>query len=184
MLHLAFSPPRSEDLPDLGDTAEHIPARPNAGVQPDQQVPQALQGTNVSAPMQTTAASLSGEDWNLVVIAVDTLRADMLGSYGNPEGLTPNLDRLARRGWRLANLTSPAPWTLPSFASLMTGLHPQTHGAGRRHQDDGKVRRQNITPLDASHTTLAETLREAGFRHRGFLFQRLPQSVLRHAPGF
>ena len=109
-----------------------------------------------------------GEPYNLLVIAVDTLRADMLGSYGNDQGLTPHLDALARRGYRLADLSSPAPWTLPSFATLMTGLQPQTHEAGRRLVIEGKLHNDQISRLEPGHRTLAEILSEAGFRTAGF----------------
>lgn len=105
---------------------------------------------------------------NLLVVAVDTLRADMLGSYGNDENLTPNLDRLASRGFRLADLSAPAPWTLPSFATLMTGLQPQHHDAGSRLIVDGTFHSDQISRLDENHTTLAEILSEAGFRTAGF----------------
>jgi arylsulfatase A-like enzyme len=69
---------------------------------------------------------------NLLFIAVDTLRADRLGCYGNPRGLTPSIDRLAREGVRFESCFAHAPWTLPSFASLFTSLVPEQHGAGGR----------------------------------------------------
>jgi arylsulfatase A-like enzyme len=94
---------------------------------------------------------------NLVVILIDTLRADALGVYGGKDGLTPNLDAFARRGIRLANLTSPSPWTLPSVASLLTGLEPQTHGAGQRFGNFAP------TGLAAGATTMAEVLRDRGY---------------------
>lgn len=102
-------------------------------------------------------AGLRGAEPDLVVVVIDTLRADVLGAYGNDEGLTPNLDALAAETLRFEDLTSPAPWTLPSVTSLITGLQPQTHGAGQRHG--------NFAPTglsDAAHT-LAEALAGAGF---------------------
>lgn len=105
---------------------------------------------------------------NVVIIAIDTLRADVLGSYGNDEGLTPHLDALAADGYRLADLASPAPWTLPSFATLMTGLQPQSHEAGHRLVVEGKFHSDQITRLDGEHVTLAEVLSEEGFRTAGF----------------
>jgi len=94
---------------------------------------------------------------NLIVILIDTLRADALGVYGGRDGLTPNLDAFARSGIRLAQLMSPAPWTLPSVSSLVTGLSPQTHGAGQRFGNFAP------TGLPAGATTLAEVLRDRGF---------------------
>jgi arylsulfatase A-like enzyme len=97
---------------------------------------------------------------NLIVILIDTLRADALGVYGGSgakDGLTPNLDAFARSGIRFANLMSPAPWTLPSVSSLVTGLQPQTHGAGQRFGNFAP------TGLPSGATTMAEVLRDRGF---------------------
>jgi arylsulfatase A-like enzyme len=94
---------------------------------------------------------------NLVVILIDTLRADALAAYGGRDSLTPNLDAFARSATRFANLMSPAPWTLPSVSSLITGLEPQTHGAGQRFGNFAP------TGLPAGATTMAEVLRDRGF---------------------
>ena len=93
---------------------------------------------------------------NLLVIAIDTLRADRLGVLGNPRGLTPTLDRLAGEGALFRRAFAPAPWTLPSFASLFTSKTPEEHAAGGRIGD--------FRGLAAEHTTLAELLRDAGWR--------------------
>ncbi len=98
---------------------------------------------------------------HLVVLLIDTLRADVVGAYGDRTGLTPNLDRLAREGIRFADLSTPSPWTLPAVATLMTGLEPQTHGAGRRFGEFAP------TGLSGGARTLAETLRGAGFYNLG-----------------
>ena len=63
-----------------------------------------------------------------MIVSIDTLRADALGSYGNPNGATPALDAIARAGVRAADCIAPTPVTLPSHATLLTGLHPLTHG--------------------------------------------------------
>lgn len=67
---------------------------------------------------------------NVILVLIDTLRADKLGCYGNTLGLTPNLDRLATGGYRFDQAFSHAPWTLPATASLLTSAYPQQHGAG------------------------------------------------------
>src|SRR5581483_9381034 len=64
---------------------------------------------------------------NVVLIVVDTLRADALGSYGNRRGLTPFLDRWADQGTRFANAYAASSWTLPSVASLLTSRYPTQH---------------------------------------------------------
>jgi arylsulfatase A-like enzyme len=108
---------------------------------------------------------------NLVVILVDTLRADALGSYGGRLGLTPRLDDFARHGVRFAEMLAPSPWTLPSVSSLLTGLQPQTHGAGQRFGDlDPSSPRQNDfapTGLPGGVRTLAAVLRGQDFYSLG-----------------
>ena len=94
---------------------------------------------------------------NVVLVIVDTLRADVLGSYGDGGGLTPHLDRLAERSARFADLSSTAPWTLPSIASMLTGFHPQVHGAGRR------IGNFAPTGLGDAPATLAQVLAGHGF---------------------
>ena len=93
---------------------------------------------------------------NVLLIVVDTLRADKLGCYGNGRGLTPALDELASQGLRFQHAYSHAPWTLPSFASLLTSLHPAEHGAGGRLGQ--------FTSLDGSVTTLPEVFGARGYR--------------------
>lgn len=93
---------------------------------------------------------------SVLVIAIDTLRADRLGCLGNPRGLTPRIDALAERGVLYEHAFAHAPWTLPSFATLFTSLPPEEHGAG------GMVGDWRM--LDARHETLAERFRDAGWR--------------------
>ncbi|HEX5066465.1 MAG TPA: sulfatase, partial [Myxococcota bacterium] len=98
---------------------------------------------------------------SVVCIVVDTLRADHLGAYGDTEHATsPQLDAwLARaRLYELAFASSP--WTLPSVGSIVSGLWPSHHGAGRWARS-GKERR--LTRLDPEHATLAERFQDAGF---------------------
>jgi arylsulfatase A-like enzyme len=108
---------------------------------------------------------------NLVVILIDTLRADALGSYGDRLGLTPRLDAFAKQGVRFAEMLAPSPWTLPSVSSLLTGLQPQTHGAGQRFGDfDPSSPRQNDfapTGLPGGVRTMAGVLRGQGFYTMG-----------------
>lgn len=93
---------------------------------------------------------------NLVVVLVDTLRADALGVYGSRLGTTPNLDAFGRAGIRFAEATAPAPWTLPSVTTLLTGLEPQTHGAGYRYGNFAP------TGLAGGARTMAEVMRGQG----------------------
>src|SRR6478672_11090538 len=95
---------------------------------------------------------------NLVIITIDTLRADRVGAYGYPQGHTPILDRLAAQGVRFTHAYATAPITLTSHASLMTGRYPPGHGA-----------RHNGMRIDLKTPTLADKLAQAGFATAGFV---------------
>ncbi len=95
---------------------------------------------------------------NLVIITIDTLRADRVGAYGYRAARTPAIDALARGGMRFTHAYATAPITLTSHASLMTGRYPAGHGA-----------RHNGMRLDLATPTLAGTLSRAGFATGGFV---------------
>jgi arylsulfatase A-like enzyme/Flp pilus assembly protein TadD len=110
-------------------------------------------GPTRSAP-QDIAATL-----NLVLITVDTLRADRLGSYGYAEVETPHLDRLAGEGVRFDQVATTNPLTLPAHASLLTGRYPFRHGV-----------RDNLNfRLATEESTLAEVLQAAGYATAAFV---------------
>jgi choline-sulfatase len=90
---------------------------------------------------------------NLLLLTLDTTRADRLGCYGERSGTSPHLDALASRGALFQNAIAPLALTRPSHATIMTGVLPQRHGVW----SNGPYR------LDASHPTLAERLESAGF---------------------
>ena len=96
---------------------------------------------------------------NVLLITVDTLRADHVGSYGYAAARTPAIDALAARGLRFAQATTVAPLTLPAHASLMTGTYPAFHNV----RDNGGFY------LADDQTTLAEVLRARGYRTGGFV---------------
>lgn len=95
----------------------------------------------------------------VVLITLDTVRADRIGAYGSSSGLTPTLDRLAAEGVRFARCLTVAPITLPAHASILTGLDPIEHG----------VRLNGAFALDAAVPTLATQLREQGYRTGAFV---------------
>ena len=74
--------------------------------------------------------------WNVLLIASDTLRADRLSAFGYGRPTTPRLEQLAHDGIRFMQARSQAPWTLPSFSSILTSLYPSQHGAGRGGHDE------------------------------------------------
>ena len=90
---------------------------------------------------------------NVLLISLDTIRADHLGCYGHPVIQTPNIDRLAAEGTRFTQCVSSAPCTLPSHATMMTGSRPFVHGA-----------RDNSTYFLADENeTLTEIFQQAGY---------------------
>jgi arylsulfatase A-like enzyme len=95
---------------------------------------------------------------DIVLVVVDTLRADHLGVYGYGRPTSPRIDRLAAGGAVFDNAWSAAPWTLPSVMSIVTGRYPSDH----RVENDG-LRLPDGVP------TLAGTLRGAGYRTGGFV---------------
>jgi choline-sulfatase len=107
---------------------------------------------------------------NLVLVTIDTLRADRLGCYGYTKIETPNLDQLARKGVLFENAVTHTPLTAPSHASLFTGLYPTVHG----------VRDTGGFILPSSHLTIAEILRKQGWDTAAFV----GSSVLKKHFGF
>lgn len=97
---------------------------------------------------------------NLVLISVDTLRADHLGTYGYERPTSPFIDELASRGVVFERAYTTATWTVPSHASMLTGLYPRHHGMRR----GGKEGRTAI-PTDVD--TLAEVLQRSGYATMG-----------------
>lgn len=104
------------------------------------------------APAPGTAAP------NLLIITIDTLRADRVGAYGYAAARTPAIDALAARGARFEHAYATAPITLTSHASLMTGRYPPGHGA-----------RHNGMRMDLRTPTLAGTLGDFGFATAAFI---------------
>jgi arylsulfatase A-like enzyme/cytochrome c-type biogenesis protein CcmH/NrfG len=95
---------------------------------------------------------------NVVLITIDTLRADHVGAYGYRHARTPTLDALAARGTRFDRAYAAAPITLVSHASILTGLYPPGHGA-----------RHNGMRVNLETPTLAETLAHQGFSTAAFV---------------
>ena len=101
----------------------------------------------------TPAGAGSQRPAGVVLITLDTTRADHLGCYGRDPSPTPNIDALASGGVRFEQALSPAPLTLPAHGTLMTGLPPRLHGA-----------RDNGERLSEAVGTLAEIFTGAGWR--------------------
>ncbi|HEY7699738.1 MAG TPA: sulfatase-like hydrolase/transferase, partial [Vicinamibacteria bacterium] len=96
---------------------------------------------------------------NVILVSVDTLRADHLSCYGSGKVETPNFDRIAREGVLFERVSTVAPSTLPAHASMLTGLGPLGHGV---HDNVGFHLREDVP-------TLASVLKGAGYRTGGFV---------------
>jgi choline-sulfatase len=100
---------------------------------------------------------------NVLLITLDTTRADHLSCYGPRGAKTPNLDGLAARGVRFAHATAQVPLTLPSHACIMTGAYPPVHG----------LRDMGGFTLAKSHPTIASIAQAAGFETAAFVGSRI-----------
>ena len=96
---------------------------------------------------------------NVLLVTIDTLRADRVGAYGSNRGLTPTIDEFAKTGLRFERTYAHVPLTLPSHASLLTASYPTRNGV----HDNGTFR------LGASSPTVADALKHAGYRTGAFV---------------
>lgn len=107
----------------------------------------------------STACQRPSQRPNVVLISIDTLRADRLGCYGATGAETPAIDALARQGTLFRRAYSPLPLTLPAHATMLTGLEPPAHGL----VDNG------LTAAELGAPTLAERLQAAGYDTAAFV---------------
>jgi arylsulfatase A-like enzyme/Tfp pilus assembly protein PilF len=110
---------------------------------------------------------------NVVLVTLDTTRADRMGFLGSTRGLTPQLDALARQGTVFTRAYSQAPLTTVSHATLFTGTHPPFHGVHDFSE-----------PLPADIPVLAELLRRQGYQTAAFVGALILDPVNGMAPGF
>ena len=125
----------------------------------------AVQSTRVIAKADPDPA-----DPHVIVIVIDALRPDRLGSYGYHRDTSPNLDRFAAEAWLFKNAISTAPWTKPAIASLLTGLYPRAHGVSSSDWNlgEGDADVVAVSALSPRLVTLAEMLAENGYRTAAF----------------
>jgi arylsulfatase A-like enzyme len=120
----------------------------------------ALEGASplaIGAPLLCTSAAPPARP-NVLLVSIDTLRADRVGAYANGLDTTPVLDRLARAGVLVRDASAPSPYTLPSHATLLTGQLPSVHGVVAHERRLSAAR----------STSLAEILGRAGYATRAF----------------
>jgi hypothetical protein len=110
---------------------------------------------------------------NVVLISIDSLRADHLGSYGYPRATSPTLDALAAQGVRFSHAVSATSWTLPSHMSMLTGRYPLAHGV-----------LEDTDRLPDGIPTLAESLQGAGISTGGIVSMQFVGSSYGFGRGF
>lgn len=115
-----------------------------------------------TAPIAPPSNSEAVRPFNVVLVSIDTLRADHLSAYGYARSTSPNLDALAASGVLFENAYSHSPKTAPSHMSLMTGLHPEVHRVKNQKRPQAEERLADEIP------TLALLLQGAGFRTAAF----------------
>ncbi len=127
---------------------------------------------------------------NIVLITIDTLRVDHLSCYGYERNTTPFLDKLAVKGTLFRRAYATSPWTLPSMASIFTGLYPRTHGLHRVtfvHNRKKKITTWGTTThqvLSPHIMTLTEVLKNNGYRTFGISCNPHLSEVIGFARGF
>ena len=134
---------------------------------------------------------------NIILITMDTVRADHLSCYGYQSLTTPNLDRFSQEGVVFKNAYATNSWTLPSHASIFTGLYPSKHGADHTsdslHGEAGQKQEyldwyellsRNFTKLSKEHQTLAEILSAGGYRTAGIIGGIFCSSIFGLSRGF
>ncbi len=127
-----------------------------------------------SATLLSVSSRAQSPPPNVLLITIDTVRADRIGAYGYSKASTPVLDRLAREGVRFANATTQAPLTGPAHAALLTGVYPARLG----------VRDNATTPIPESATTAAEAFKAKGYRTGGFVGAFVVTAPYGFAQGF
>lgn len=116
----------------------------------------------VLATPRIEPATETPDAFNVLLIGVDTLRGDRLSALGYDRRTTPQLERIARAGIGFPNARSQAPWTLPSFSSILTSRYPSAHGAGRGGDEEW-------TGIDPGTTSIAEILADIGYETHGLV---------------
>jgi arylsulfatase A-like enzyme len=126
----------------------------------------------------------------VILIVVDTLRPDHLGSYGYSRATSPGLDTWAQSGVVFDNAYSSSSWTLPAFGTMYTGQYPARHGAGAyvgngEAEEAGSARgRQRFAGLDTAFPTVAESFTAAGYRTGAVLSNPFLHATFGVARGF
>jgi arylsulfatase A-like enzyme/Flp pilus assembly protein TadD len=130
--------------------------------------------TAVAAALYFRSVAAPSDIRHVVLISIDTCRADHLGCYGYPHRITPNVDKIAGQGVVFKNVITSVPMTLPAHCSMLTGTIPTYH----------QVHDNLDYKLDESNVTLAEILKEHGFVTGGIISASILDSQFGINQGF
>lgn len=121
---------------------------------------------------------------NILLISIDTLRADHLGCYGHERSTSPNLDELAREGVLFERALSSSSWTLPAHTTMLTGLATSAHGVcdDRLWTRTDRAGRPIPPPLHGRY--VSELLERAGYHTAGFFTWKYLEAQFGFGPGF
>jgi arylsulfatase A-like enzyme len=120
----------------------------------------------------TVATRPSPGSPDVILVSLDTTRADHMSTYGYGRETSPNLTAFAKDALNFTAARSPAQWTVPGHASMFTGMYPSRHGAhyaGDWHSGPEIYGRRRVFPLADDRVTLAELLRDRGYATGGFV---------------
>lgn len=106
-------------------------------------------------------SSIENGDVNIVLITIDTLRADHLSCYGYERETSPHIDKIAEKGFIFNNAIAPSSWTSPSMVSLFTSVYPINHGVVHGFVQDKKIVNQEV--FSDQLVTLTEMLQSRGY---------------------
>jgi len=120
----------------------------------------------------------------IVFVSIDTFAARHLALYGYARATSPELERFRRDAVLFERCLANAPWTLPSYLSVMSGLYPRAHGVALQFQAGADIAPQDLWQLADNRWTLAEALRARGYRTAGFVDTQWLAPVFRVDQGF
>ena len=123
-----------------------------------------LSGTSSSVINDLEADVLEG-NYNIILITIDTLRADHLSCYGYERKTSPNIDKIANNGIIFKKAIAPSSWTAPSMVSLFTSVYPINHGITKGVIKGGETLRQEVFSSDL--VTFTQILKENGYNTFG-----------------
>lgn len=120
----------------------------------------------------------------IVFVSIDTFAAQHLALYGYARATSPELQRFRQDAVLFERCLANAPWTLPSYLSVMSGLYPRSHGVALQFQAGADIQPQDLWQLADNRWTLAEALRARGYRTGGFVDTQWLAPVFRVDQGF